>query len=332
MPTVCPDCLKGLTRHERQNPDGKCYLHTKDRRRRFRLRSILHGKPGGGVIKIQKVCDLPKRLRDEFPKLARCVLNEDRNGGGPIWSLSARHDVRAVAHVSRKCYFMMQQGLLSEADAVAWSLTANRVWDEPCCRELQTQIDSHKVFTLAGLRAFLVQVEGLVQSGTTRLGNPTGFAGAHTGLPWLTSVCENAGEFQAFKRFASSLVSQLRAKRGGASSTETLWKAISKPKTEKGVRLKLPKHTGIYNQMQSFRVLRHAYHRVHPDRAHREPCQDSKELWEGILLKYDQGGANRKSLGFGVKPWKNAARFCQLMRRKVPGYCMCDLACWICLA
>jgi hypothetical protein len=317
MPTKCTDCQKGLIPSERRNIDRNCFKHTSDRRHRFGLQSVKIGKCGGGFFSIKKIFDLPRILRLEFPKLAQTVLQEDRSGGGRIWSLSVRSDVRAVDDVSRMCFKLKQDGLMQQSSVLSYALVANCLWDAACCDELKKHIKRQPDISLTGMREFLCEMEALIAKAHTKLGNPIGMAGAHSGKTWLRDLCHSAVDFRKYHVYVESLVPQLRKQGNGPSSVQTLWKGICKPENAKGQRLPVPGHTGIYYKMQTFRICRHAYHLVAPE-----------FLWRDVLLKYSDGGANRKS---GVERKQKATRFCHLMRQVQRHFCMCDLSCWICL-
>ena len=68
-----------------------------------------------------------------------------------------------------------------------------------------------------------------------------------------------------------------------------------------------------------------------PDREVRwKPCPFSKELWE-FLMEYD-GGSKGGALHFHLRRYKSALAFVTHMQKASPGYCLCDLGCWLCLA
>jgi hypothetical protein len=167
-------------------------------------------------------------------------------------------------------------------------------------------------------------MEALVEDGHTKLGNPSGCAGEHSGMTWLRDLCETHASFKKFTNYAAAIVPNLRNKFGGPSCTKKLFEPIKPTKVRPG-------HLRKYYAMQTFRVVRHAHHLSTPGRAPRPPCPDSKYLWEEVLLKYAEGGAITKTRKFGVRSWTKASRFCKLMRKVKSNYCMCDLSCWVCL-
>jgi hypothetical protein len=336
MPMNCLECGKGLTRGERQNSDKKCCQHSLLRRNRCPLALMRTWQPGGkwprssGQPESLSGTLLPRALRNEFPSLTSTFSTSHKHGGG-IWCLDARPDVRAVQDVARCCFDMTSNGSLDETSALCFVLAANRIWDPPTCADLKTLIQQHPAFTLQNMRSFLKQVEAKVLSGTAVIGCPTGCAGAHSGLTWLRYLCSSTKSWACFKEYVGHLIPQLRNTNGGPADTQAVWLAISKPH-KTGIEGRMPKHHGTYYKMQTFRVCKHAFCTRHPRRAKRSACPDSKYLWNDVLLKYAGGGANRKSIKHGLRSWKAASRFCKLMRKVKSNFCMCDLACWICLA
>eukprot|EP00959_Pyramimonas_sp_CCMP1952_P014846 314365-Pyramimonas_sp.AAC.1 len=88
MPSVCSVCLKGLTRRERENPDGKCRRHTKNRIHRVKPQQLISFSPA------LRYGNLPLKIRQEYPALA-CTFNDcDKHGGGQISCLACRPDCR----------------------------------------------------------------------------------------------------------------------------------------------------------------------------------------------------------------------------------------------
>lgn len=336
MPMNCVCCGKGLTRDERTNPDKKCHRHTKHRKDRCPpalMRTWMNneklprssGKPGALLETL-----LPRQLREEFPSLVQTFATIHEHGGG-IWCLDARPDVRAVQDVSRFCYAMLNKGLLDETSGLCFALAANRMWDASASLDLKDLIKKRPTFDLANMRSYLKQVEAEVLSCNVRVGCPTGCAGAHSGLTWLRDLCSSREHFARFKAYVGHLTPQLRNKRGGPSGTKDMWLAISKPK-KTGLKTLAPQHLGVYYKMQTYRVCKHAWCISHPRRAARPACPDSEYLWNEVLLKHKNGGAVRKSLKHGLRDWKQARRFCEGMRKVKANFCMCDLACWICLS
>jgi hypothetical protein len=245
--------------------------------------------------------------------------------------LDVRPDVRAVRNIASCCYALQRNSVLDEETSLCFVLAANRIWDPSTCAALKTHIQRCPRFNLPSMRLFLKETRERVQSEGARLGNPTGCAGAHSGLTWLRDLCESQESMANFKIYVRGLVPKLRNKHGGPSDTVTLWCAISKI-SKHGDRRRLPRHLGLYYKMQTFRVCRHAFC-VHCPRAHaRRACKDSKFLWHEVLTKYSQGGAKKKTPKLGLRSWEKAKRFCTAMRKVKSNYCMCDLACWICLS
>lgn len=245
--------------------------------------------------------------------------------------MDARPDVRVVQDVARCCYDMTNTGALDERSALCFALAANRIWDVPTCAGLLKIIRQRPDFTVQNMRVFLKQVEANVRRCTVVVGCPTGCAGTHSGLPWLRHLCSSTEACSCFKEYVRHVVPQFRNRHGGPAKAEVVWQAISAPR-KIGFHGQMPKHLGTYYKMQIFRVCRHAFCTRHPRRAKRQACQDSKHLWNEVLLMCAGGGANRKSMKHGLRSWKAASRCCKLMRKVKGNFCMCDLACWICLS
>ena len=245
--------------------------------------------------------------------------------------MDARPDVRAVQDIARCCLGLQSNAVLDEEASLCFTLAANRIWDPPTCAIFKEHIQRRPRFNLPSMRLFLKEAEERVHSEGARLGCPTGCAGAHSGLTWLRDLCESPESIANFQHYVRQLIPQLRNKHGGPSDTETLWRAVSKI-SRKGHRRRLPRHLGLYYKMQTYRVCKHAFC-IHSPRARaRSACPDSKFLWHEVLTKYSQGGARKKASKLGLRSWEKAKRFCTLMRKVKRNYCMCDLACWICLS
>ena len=326
-------CGKGLTRRERKNPDGKCHKHTLNRAHRVPLnlmRIATHGKKkipcSSGTPEILTMQILPRKLRQEFPTLLATFGQTHKHGGG-IWSLDARPDVRAVRNLSRFCYGLRQADVMSETDSLCIELTGHRLWDPTACAEFQSLLKERPKFDLRMLRKLLKVLEKLDANGQIKVGCATGCAGAHSGLTWLRNTCFSSSSFCVFKDYVARITPRLRNAKGHAAETRSLWHVIAKKK--QGV--KNPKHLGSYNKMNTYRVCKHAHYRCSPRRSYLKPCADSKFLWDEVLLKCN-GGAKKKSVRHGLRSWKKAKQFCEEFRKVRPSFCMCDLACWICLS
>ena len=50
-----------------------------------------------------------------------------------------------------------------------------------------------------------------------------------------------------------------------------------------------------------------------------------------MLLEYG-GGCQKGAKHFGLMKYVDAVAFCVQMRKHMANYCLCDLACWLCLA
>jgi len=157
-------------------------------------------------------------------------------------------------------------------------------------------------------------------------GNPTGSAAGHSGDRWLKDMLDDSRmDFAEFEEHVDSLLCGLRGPRSCRGTVQQLWDAL----TDEDAK---PPHSAEYYTMNVFRALRHAFDISAPQRGVRFPaCESSSMLWNDILLQYD-GGAKRCAALVGLADWRQAAALVKRMQKVVPQYCMCDLACWLCLA
>ena len=84
--------------------------------------------------------------------------------------------------------------------------------------------------------------------------------------------------------------------------------------------------------MSAARIAVHGVSRNshHGDRADHPPCPMTEAVWKA-LLKPD-AGARRGAKRYRLTSFHKAAKFVMGMRRIHRGYCLCDLACHLCLA
>ena len=68
---------------------------------------------------------------------------------------------------------------------------ANRIYDMGSCTKLESFVreKKHRACTLTTLRELHENMKDAVANDAVRIGNPTGDAGAHSGLTWLRDVC-----------------------------------------------------------------------------------------------------------------------------------------------
>ena len=165
-------------------------------------------------------------------------------------------------------------------------------------------------------------------------GNPTGCAAGHSGDRWLKDMVgkfENDGpqyvaahrcDFEHFFNHVQQLVPALRGPRSCRGTVDQLWDAINSCAAP---------HSGAYYRMQIFRAVRHGYDISKPGRTTRFPaCACSELLWDNLLLQHD-GGAKKGAELLGMHDWRAAAQLVERIQFVCPSFCMCDLACWLCL-
>ena len=90
-------------------------------------------------------------------------------------------------------------------------------------------------------------------------------------------------------------------------------------------------HTAKYYKTSISKVGLHCIAHSRSQRAASWPaCEESEDSWL-MLLHYD-GGCKVGAQPFGLTNFADAFAFCVQMRKSIANYCLCDLACWLCLA
>ena len=92
-------------------------------------------------------------------------------------------------------------------------------------------------------------------------------------------------------------------------------------------------HTGSYYEISMARIGLHCLHwrRHHGGRPVFSSCIATEDLWEKCLLKPD-AGARKGADFFCLRDFKAACKYVERMRALKSSYCLCDMACFLCLA
>jgi hypothetical protein len=227
---------------------------------------------------------------------------------------------------------------------VAWCLLAQRLYDPSCIRcVLQPFATSGRGSTLLkfnigslkelrkSLRAYNEKASR-VYFGTKKRyrefeslqGHPTGSAGAHSGHTFLGDLIRSKTNVDNFTALSCQIADVIFAGHDHRESYDhdDILEALSANATA---------HTGTYYKMSMCRVglhcISHSSSKRGPSWA---PCEFSEGLWD-MLLEYD-GGCKKGARRFGLMKYADAVEFCVQMRNRIVNYCLCDLACWLCLA
>jgi len=88
--------------------------------------------------------------------------------------------------------------------------------------------------------------------------------------------------------------------------------------------------TGKYYLMRTLVAMMHGIDKSNPDyRVRWKSCKLDPSLWD-FHLKYGQ--IEEKAKKYKLYDADRAIKFVEGMRKAYPEYCLCDLACWICLS
>ena len=155
--------------------------------------------------------------------------------------------------------------------------------------------------------------------------NPSGSTGAHSGHTWLRNTVRDEDHFNDFTEACDDVSDVLLPGIGHhRPSAEKIQELISD--YELG-------HTGGYYLMSMARVALHAFATQsgngRGNRAQFPPCHACEASWEDCLL---HAGAKDGAAKLGLKDMQQAMKLVIGMRRTLPNYCLCDLACFLCLS
>ena len=330
---MCCPCGRWLSSGARDR--SYCIDHSLDRK--DRINRTLFNCAGG----IPALTDFSYQFRSKYAELFTTYEEVDCTGCRII-CLSLRPDTASVRSLSKFLY--SKGGCTNREDYVAWCLLAQRLFDPACIRAvLQPLATSGRGSTLVEfnmeslkelrkrLRTYNEEASQVYfgtkkryQEFEARQCNPTGSAGAHSGHPFLRDLIRSQTAVNDFIALCSEVADVIFAGHDYCKSydQDDISEAISANKIT---------HTATYYKMSMCRVALHCISHSSSKRVASWPsCKFSEDLWL-LLLEYD-GGCKKGARHFGLIKYADAVAFCIQMRKHIVNYCLCDLACWLCLA
>lgn len=291
-----------------------------------------------------KLNDFLAAFRREHADLF-ATYDEIDSTGCRICRLRLRADVASTRGMSRSLYHKC--GPHDRANYVAWLLLGNRMYDPVCTASVVTPCAMGRRKDSASLREFnLDAVRGVrkelkeynKEASRVRFGTPSryaefeskqckpmGSAGAHSGHAFLEDLASSAAHVKSFVELAQNLSGVLfrgHDDHHNMGDDDDMMTAI------RGTAVI---HASRCYNMSMFRVACHCIKHSVSNKHSRWPrCPDSVSAWERFL-EYE-GGAKSGAEMVGLIQYDRAVAFCTGMRRQLPNYCLCDLACWLCLA
>jgi hypothetical protein len=293
--------------------------------------------------------DIPLKLRRQWPKLfAHWNTTES---GCKIWCLALRPDIASVRVVSRKIMHAFRRfpDIEDPHKHVAWwTLVAHRMYDPASNVSLvipfvvndggRPQLCNQSNLERLSLkyREYNEQAAHVYFNDRSKFhefeakqSNPTGLASAHSGHTWLQNVLNDDDAFERLEDFSEDLADLVFQTRSGKRRPTVNDMAKLHVESEGGTKLD---NTGVYYEMSIYRIAKHALASrsgSHGGRLLYPACDLTPELWQQRLL---DKGALSGAKTYGLQDFETAKRFTIGMQTAVPGYCFCDLACFLCLA
>ena len=292
---------------------------------------------------------IPLKLRRKYPALF--AHWDTIESGCRIWCLALRPDIASVRVASRK----ILQAFLKFPDiddpykhVVAWTLVAHRMYDpasnihllaptvvnEGTNPLLFNRANLHKL--MMAYRKYNVRAAEIhfndgskAHEFEAKQSNPTGSAAAHSGHTWLAHLLDDEEALERLDDFSEDMASLVFRTQNGKRRPKV--GEITKLHVEKEGGTKLD-HTGSYYEMSIYRIAKHAVASRNSSRGGRllhPACDLDPDLWEDRLLDKGALAGARK---YGLLRFEDALDFVTCMQTVAPGYCFCDLACFLCLA
>ena len=336
---ACP-CGKWLSSSEQGR--AFCNDHSIDRRHRFR-KTLFNSK-----YSVPAVSAYPAAFRAKHLRLFATYDDVD-NTGCRIFCLALRSDVAAVRSFSKTLY--SRGGCVDRVNYVAWCMLAQRLYDPACIQSVlqpfvlwlsssssssstRTNLLDFNLVSLKELRKQLREYNrraSEVVYGTkqcyrvfeSKQCNPTGRAGLHSGHTFLADIINTKGAVGDFLKLCSDVADVLFARHDSCRPHHS-------DKVTEAVDNTCVLHSGSYYKMSMCRTALHCIRKSNYQGGLAwPPCEYSEDLWTMLL---GAGGSQAGACQFGLTGFADAISFCEDMRKRLPTYCLCDLACWLCLA
>ena len=231
----------------------------------------------------------------------------------------------------------------TRSDYVGWCFIAQRMFDGPLIINVilpfvvparHQRIRSIDLDALRELRALIREYNeeaSRIRYGTPSKHyvfeglqcNPTGCAAGHSGHTFLTDICKSAQRVEEFCAAAHDAAEDLfvgHSMNGQQPDFIDIYETLGDTRVI---------HTGSYYRRSMARVAVHCIRHHRSRNARTWPaCASCDELWDLLL----EDGCRARATRFGLLVPAAAAEFCAAMQTPFPEYCMCDLACWLCLS
>ena len=270
--------------------------------------------------------------------------------GCPVWRLDMRPDIAIIRHASRRLRELSKR--LSVEDHMAWVLLCHRMYDQPLVRDCVLPFISEnqavpKQFTMQNLKALRKRMTEFNEECALvvfndkskhevfrkKQSNPSGSAAAHSGWTWLQDVMSTPATLKSFQTHAIDLaISVFHSEDGKYDAGHGMSRTGIDDALATIAKSKPLLHTGAYYTMSAARIAVHGVSLTshHGDRADHPPCALTESAWKALLKP--NAGARKNAKKYRLHSFHKASAFVMGMRRIHRNYCLCDLACHLCLA